>query len=274
MTRTVKDAALMLDVLVGFDIADPYTATAAIAGPPLGGSYASDLDATLLKGARLGVLRSQGFGDDSDPECAPVNTVINSALETFRKAGTTLIDVTIPDLAEQIRFTAVHLCRSRSDIDAFLATKPHLATSCADILASKRYHPTLDLLKGIMAGPTSPADDPTYIHRVDAISAFQRQIIGIIASNKLDALVYPDVQIPAATHADALSGRWATHGFPTNTLIASQARLPAISIPAGFTAEGLPVGLELVALPYQEQKLLQLAFGVEGLVKGRKAPVL
>ena len=60
--------------------------------------------------------------------------------------------------------------------------------------------------------------------------------------------------------------------------------MPAVSVPAGMgmtegaeaeaeaEAEALPVGLELVGLPYQEQKLLQLAYGVEALVEGRKAP--
>ncbi|RFU34153.1 hypothetical protein B7463_g2147, partial [Scytalidium lignicola] len=274
MTRTVKDAALMLDVLVGFDIDDPYTITAAIAGTPLGGSYASGLDSTFLKQARFGVLRSQCFGPDSDPECAAVNNVINSALKLFHGAGTTLIDITIPNLAEHIRLTSTHLCCSRSDIDAFLATKPHLSTSCAQIFTSKQYHPTLDLLEGILTGLTNPADDPTYVHRLEAFGTFQRLVISIMASHKLDALVFPDVQIPAATHDDALNKRWPIRGFPTNTLLASQARLPAISVPAGFTEDGLPVGLELVGLPYQEQKLLRLAFGVEELVKGRKAPIL
>ena len=51
--------------------------------------------------------------------------------------------------------------------------------------------------------------------------------------------------------------------------------MPAISIPVGFTTDGgLPVGLELLGLPYQEQVLLKLGFGVEELIKARKAPVL
>ena len=57
-----------------------------------------------------------------------------------------------------------------------------------------------------------------------------------------------------------LAGRadWTTLTFPTNTLIASQTWLPAITVPAGFAPEGAPVGLELVGKPYDEGTLLRL----------------
>lgn len=63
--------------------------------------------------------------------------------------------------------------------------------------------------------------------------------------------------------------------FPINTLLAGNARTPAITVPAGLIdGERLPVDLEVASLPYHEQKLLQLAFGVEELVKGRTPPAL
>ena len=65
MTRTVTDAAILLDALVGYDERDPYTAAYAIAGHK--GSYTQFLNKDGLKGIRLGVLK-EAFGDDSDLE--------------------------------------------------------------------------------------------------------------------------------------------------------------------------------------------------------------
>ena len=73
MTRTVTDAAILLDALVGYDAKDPYTAAYAIAGHQ--GSYTDHLDAQGLKGKRIGVLKD-AFGSDDNPEAAQVNALI------------------------------------------------------------------------------------------------------------------------------------------------------------------------------------------------------
>jgi Asp-tRNA(Asn)/Glu-tRNA(Gln) amidotransferase A subunit family amidase len=62
--------------------------------------------------------------------------------------------------------------------------------------------------------------------------------------------------------------------FPTNTVIGSQAGLPALTIPVGFTADDLPVGLELLGAPLAESKLLQFASSWEKATGLRRAPAL
>ena len=71
-----------------------------------------------------------------------------------------------------------------------------------------------------------------------------------------------------------MAGRkdWTTLTFPTNTLIASQTWSPAMSVPAGFTADGLPVGLEFVAAPYDEATVFRLGFAFEQATLHRRAP--
>jgi Asp-tRNA(Asn)/Glu-tRNA(Gln) amidotransferase A subunit family amidase len=91
-----------------------------------------------------------------------------------------------------------------------------------------------------------------------------------MAQHGLDALVYPSVQVPPPTMEDRK--RWTTLTFPTNTLIASQTWMPAMSVPAGFTEEGLPVGLELVAKPYDEPTVFRLAFAFEQATHHRRPP--
>ena len=85
-----------------------------------------------------------------------------------------------------------------------------------------------------------------------------------------DALAYPSVQVPPPTMAGRAD--WTTLTLPTNTLIASQTWLPAITVPAGLTPEGAPVGLELIGRPYDEARLFELALGFEQATGHRCAP--
>ena len=78
------------------------------------------------------------------------------------------------------------------------------------------------------------------------------------------ALVFPTTQVPAPSRAELEAGKWCpVLTFPTNTLLAAQTWMPAASVPAGFTSGGLPVGLEVVGLPYREADLLSLAYAFE-----------
>lgn len=270
MTRTVTDAAILLDVLAGYDPADPYTATAAIARNRT--SYTDALTPDALRGARIGVLR-QAFGSADDPEAEAVNSVIGAALDLIVAGGAELVDVEVPDLDHYVAYTSVYFSRSRADMDAFLASRPGIkATSVAQVHADGLAHPNLDLFAGIATSPAHPADDPEYYQRLEARERFQRDIIGVMATHRLDALCFPDVRIAAPTHADVLASRWTCLEFPTNTVIASQLWMPSVTVPAGFTADGLPVGLELMALPYQEADMLALAYGVERATGSRRAP--
>jgi amidase len=276
MCRTVTDAALMFDAMVGYDEADAYTATFVLAGRPEGGSYAANLTSDTMRRARLGVLRVQMLGADSDPDCAAVNAVINRALDTLASSGTQLVDIEIPDMEKSLFFTLIYGSRSRYDLDNFLSQRPHIKpNTMAEIQASGLYHKGLDLINTIAQSPVHPHQDPEYHLRMEERDKFQKQLIGILAKHQLDAFVFPDCKIAAPKLADILKPKWGLMDFPINTTLASNGWMPAITVPAGLTeGENLPVGLEMVGLPYQEQKLFQLAFGVEELVKGRKPPAL
>jgi Asp-tRNA(Asn)/Glu-tRNA(Gln) amidotransferase A subunit family amidase len=84
----------------------------------------------------------------------------------------------------------------------------------------------------------------------------------------------PSSSRPCSCHhpPDLDAKRWTALTYPTNTLIAAQTWMPAISVPAGYTKDGLPVGIELVGLPYREADLLSIAYSFEQLTKYRKAP--
>ena len=74
------------------------------------------------------------------------------------------------------------------------------------------------------------------------------------------------------TRADTDSGLWNTLNFPTNTLISSQTWMPAMTVPAGFTDGDLPVGMEILARPYDEPTMFKVAFGFEQAASHRAHP--
>ncbi len=270
MTRTVRDAAILLDALVGYDSADEYTAAALIAGHK--GSYVDALDAKSLKGARLGVI-SNAFGSDDDPSSAAVNRVMKQAMNAATAAGATLVDIEIPDLMDHILETSLYLTHSRHDINKFFKSRPDMPTgSLEEIQAEKKFDPTLDLLIDIFDGPERPEDDPDYYRKLAARDQFQRLVVGIFGKNELDAFIFPSIQVLPPTKQDVRDGKHLCLEFPTNTLIASQTWMPSICLPAGFSEEGLPVGMELVVLPFHEPELFRLGYGFEQATKFRRAP--
>lgn len=269
MARTVADAAILLDAIVGYDPKDAYTTAFVIADHSE--SYTKALDADGLKGSRIGVLK-EAFGDDANPDCAAVNAVVRGALDAMRKAGAELVEISLPNLMDHIIETSLYITHSRHDINAFLASRPVPYPSLDAIVADGKYDKRLDLIEAIMTGPLDPADDPDYYRKLAARDAFQRTMVGIMASEKLDGICFPSVQVLPPTHADLDGGKWTVLTFPTNTLIAAQTWLPSICLPAGFTQGGLPVGIEVMVLPYHEPDLFRLGFAFEQATMHRRPP--
>ncbi|KAF6794956.1 hypothetical protein CSOJ01_13572 [Colletotrichum sojae] len=261
MARTVADCALMLDCMPGFDPEDDFTGyavTAAALGLPRGGSYAANLSSEVRKiqSATFGVVR-QFSGDDNDPDCAAINSVMELAMTNLRAQGARFVDVHIPSLKHYMSFPLTYHQRYRGDIN-----EP----------CPKSY---LKMICQVDHGPQTPLDDPSFAARLLARDEFRRRAEALIASRGLDAMVFPSVRVPPPRIADAENGRFWVDGeevFPTNTFLASITRLPAVSLPAGFTADGLPVGMEIVGLEFQKQHLLELAYGIARVLQARVAP--
>lgn len=258
MARTVADAAAVFEAIAGYDPADRYSA-ATIASRP------GRLDPEALKGARIGLV-TNAIGDDPD-----VSALIRRAGEDIERAGGAVEPVEIPDLMDLIIATSMYTDRSKHDIDAFLAELDDPPVrSLKEVYDAGQYDKRLDLMDAMIDGPDDPDSDPDYLKRFAARHEFTLVVENVMA--RFDALAYPSVQVPPPT----LAGRadWTTLTLPTNTLIASQTWLPAITVPAGFTPDGAPVGLELVGRPYSEATLFRLAYAYEQATQHRRAPAL
>ncbi|WP_254546922.1 amidase [Halomarina pelagica] len=271
MTRTVRETAQLLDVLVGYDENDALTAETELA--TVHGSYVDHLRADALRGSRIGVLRD-GFGDEDDPAAAPVTRVVDEAIVTMRNSGAELVDpVEIPNLSGYLEDTMLYVLQSKRDIDQFLEEIDGPVDSVDELYENGDYHELLDLFVAFAEeGPDDLEDHLEYWKRLDAQRAFQLEILNVFAAHDLDAIVYPDVQVVPPTEDEIREEKYATMTFPTNTIIASQSLCCAMSVPAGFTDDGLPVGMEILGKPFDEARLVELGYSFEQTADRRRPP--
>jgi Asp-tRNA(Asn)/Glu-tRNA(Gln) amidotransferase A subunit family amidase len=271
MARTVRDLAKLLDVLVGYDPQDPYTAAAILARDA--GSYEAVLENAKVRGLRIGLLK-QGF-DGQDETSAEVNAVVRAFTKRLGEAGVQFVEVEIPDVQDWIVRTSLYIQQSKFDLNHFMATRPEKARhTFEEIYANKWFHPLNDLFHNLHEGPSEPTSATEYYPQRLAQQEFQRVLLNLYAKNRLDFLAYPNVKVLPPTYKELESQKWTCLTFPTNTVIAAQSHLPALSMPAGFAGGQLPVGIEIVGKPYEEAALLSFAAACEQMNRVRRAPEL
>jgi len=90
-------------------------------------------------------------------------------------------------------------------------------------------------------------------------------VLQAMAENNLDALAYPAVQEPPAMIGENQRGT-------ITTGLGARARFPSITVPAGFTDEGLPVGIEFLARAFEEPRLIEIAYSFEQGTQYRRPP--
>ncbi|MDR7037493.1 Asp-tRNA(Asn)/Glu-tRNA(Gln) amidotransferase A subunit family amidase [Methylobacterium sp. BE186] len=269
ITRTVADAAALLQVMAGPDLDDPLTSPSAGKVPE---SYAAFLKPDALKGARLGVVKAL-FG--TKPEHAEVNRVMQEALDAFEKAGATLVPIEDPAFEANALNAEndVQTYEFKALFNAYLATIPNAPhKDLAGIIASGQYHKAA--LEKFLNGAEARRDgmaEPDYKVRLERISAFKARVAAVFDKERLDALVYPlqkRLVVPIGELNQA----------ERNGIVAGLTGFPAIDIPAGFSAPteraplGVPVGLDLLGRPWSEGKLLGLAYAFEQATKLRRPP--
>jgi len=273
MCRTVDDLARVLDVIVGFDPADE--ATAIHSEWAANGSFLDALDDATLDGARIGVLRGV-FGDIDERRVTAVNETVDAALAEIEAAGATLVDpVEIEGLETFLDDTSLYGLVAKRDLNEFFAglSQPPV-DSFGAIYDQEAYHEALEHIETIAEAPTDPTVDREYWWRVARQAMFRRRIEYTLVDHELDALAFPDVQVVPPVAEDYHTGEITRADVPTNTFIASQSGCPAISMPAGFTDDGLPVGIELLGAPLSDRRLVALAAAYERAVEPRRVPEL
>jgi amidase len=258
LARTVTDLAVMLDATVGTDPADATTRGAALYIPA---SYGSGLTADGLKGARIGVLRSL-FGNA--PEDEEVAGVVRKALDTMKAQGAELIDVTVPGLDDLLRDSSVINDEFKFDLVDYLARHPKAAVkSLGEILERGLNHEALDETFRLRNAP-AVRETEHYRQALVKRRALRAAVLATFEEQRIVAMAYPTLRRKPALIGEAQVG--------TNCQLSATTGLPAISMPAGFTADGLPIGVELLGEAFTETAILKLAYAWEQSAHPRRPP--
>jgi aspartyl-tRNA(Asn)/glutamyl-tRNA(Gln) amidotransferase subunit A len=240
MTRTVRDAALVLQEIAGYDPGD----ITSIAFP--GADYVAAVDgAGGAPAPRLGVARSHFFAD-LDPEVA---AAVERALGVLAGLGATLRDVEI----------AVDEDRTVARAETYAYHRPWLDKT------PERYQP--DTLRRIRTGEAVTGAD--YVDRWRDLQRMRRAAPALFAD--VDLIVMPTTVVPAPTIAE-LAAR-PDELRPREIILMRNTRMfdvlgtSGISVPCGTTAAGLPIGLQIIGAPGADAAVLRLAAAYEAATR-------
>ena len=237
MGRTVEDMALLLQVMAGPDELDP------VASKLPAGDYLSDLESA--KTPKIGLITSF-FMEESDQETQQMTRAI---LDQLKSAGASVVDVTLPESFD----TAFQDQLMIMGVEAAAFHKPMYEKQAAD------YRPKLRemLRQGL------ETDAVTYTRALERRLRFSADMR--VLAEQADVLLTPST--PTAPLADLTNtgdtrfqGPWTSCGLPT------------ITLPAGLAKSGLPMGIQLIASPFEEVRLLAIARWCEKIIDVQLAP--
>jgi len=268
ITRTVKDAALVLDAIAGYDPKDPITAESYGRIPQ---SYTAFLQPDGLRGMRLGIIRAS-MDTDTDINAADykeVRAMIDRVAGALRTGGAEVIDpIEIPNLLALLEASGratTNVYETEQAINGYLGQHPDAPVrTFKEMIASPHLiEPRRRAL--IYAVGHSPTD-PAFLLQRQTQEALRTAVLKVMADNRLDALVHATFD-----HAPPRLPR-STQG--NNRNLAPVLGYPALAMPGGFSSEGLPLGFEFLGRPFAEGTLFKAAYDFEQATKIRRPPAL
>ncbi len=257
MTRTVRDAALLLGLLAGPDFDDLTTLQG------LGhfhDDYTQFCQPDGLIGKRIGIARGVFFERENLADHYPV---IEQALLKLHEAGAVIVD---PAPIPTDRFVDPMPSRVfRTDFKAafnnFLKSVPDAPVkTMADVVAFNRKHGEkvvpygMDLLEAAEATAGDWSEPEYHFDRARDIRLSREEgIDACLEAHQLDAILCP---------------------MDRGAKLTGKAGYPAVSLPCGFTKGGLPVGISFIGTAWSEPTLIKIAYGAEQALKARRKPKL
>lgn len=241
LTRTVRDAAISLKWLAGYDPRDPGSANEPV------GDYLSALDAGV-KGLRIGVPQNFFF-DHVDPQ---IEAATRKAIEHYESLGASIVEVNLP-YADQIMGVEFGLCLPEAS-----AYHQQMLRERADLYGE-------DVRAVLEAGELIPAVD--YIQAL-RVRQMMKQAWSELYS-KIDAMIAPSVVAPATRrgqenidwgngHEEPIKSAFVRLSAPANVT-----GLPSVAVPCGFSTEGLPLSFQVIGRPFDEAGILRIAQAYE-----------
>lgn len=276
MTRTVRDAAIILTVIAGSDASDPWSKDADAHKT----DYVKALSTDALKGKRLGVVRiGRAFNEKTTP-------VFDEALATMAAQGAEIVEIAEPGLVNVGgQMGPILLADFKEDLNAYLATTPDTVKTrtLADVIAFNQTDPRESMhqqeaftdAEATVGGRSNPEYQKILAEgkRLSGTDGIDR----VLRENNVVAIVSLTGAPASVINPDG-SGKgppgWANPEGPASlTALAALAGYPHLSVPAG-QVEGLPVGVSFVGTAWTEDLLMSMGYAYEQASHKRVAPKL
>jgi aspartyl-tRNA(Asn)/glutamyl-tRNA(Gln) amidotransferase subunit A len=259
MTKDVHDAALLLNVIGGKDVRDSTSAD--IAMPDFTRALTGDVN-----GLRIGIPREY-FIEGSDPE---VEQAVRAAVKVLEGIGATSQEVSLPHSEYGV---AVYYILAPSEASSNLARydgikygyrTPHWANLRDMYMRTRDEGFGAEVKRRIMLG--------TYALSAGYYEAYYKkaqQVRTLIlrdfeeAFQQVDVLVAPTAPTPAFKIGEKTDDPLQMYLSDVFTVPVNLAGIPGISIPCGFSTAGLPIGLQIIGKPFDEETLLRVAYAFE-----------
>jgi Asp-tRNA(Asn)/Glu-tRNA(Gln) amidotransferase A subunit family amidase len=265
LARTATDAALILDVMAGYDPADPITAFGRGRQPA---SFTHLLHANAFEGARIGAMTNL-FGKDERHR--DVNAAMDAVITRMEGLGAKVVRFPLPEYDQLLPALATDSYEARTVMERYFATLPSNSPikSFGALIAAKTsaVQKTLEAEYAIADGMNSLEYKDRMLNR----DKLRLAVMNKMAELNLDAILYPHqkVLVVPVTAAEQLE---------RNGPLSNGTGFPAVTFQAGFSAPtataplGVPIGAELLGLDFTEDKLLSYAYALEQAANPRKPP--
>ena len=265
MTRTVKDAAILLGALTGVDSTDPVTGKSADKAQK---DYTGFLLPDALRGKRIGIEKKFLKGNEA------VVGLYRQAIELMKKQGAEIIEVELVSLIRPLNDAEFEVLKYefKDGVNKYLSTANAKVKTLADVIAFNKKNESRampyfkqEILE--MCEAKGDLKDKAYTEALKKSTSSRKIIDGMMAENKLDAICSTSMGL--ANCIDLLNGDYDV-GFYFSPP-AAMAGYPHITVPMGHVHD-LPVGLSFISGAYKEGELLGMAYAYEQASKKRTAP--
>ena len=241
--RTVEDCALALMLIAGSDALDPLTTRRAV--PNYRAALSRD-----VRGLRVGVIRELTHGADTDPE---MRAAVTRAIDVLRDLGAEAAEISLP-LVPRAGAAFMAIC----DSEGAALHLQWLRSRPADYDEGTR--------RRLLAAGLLPA---VLVHKAQQARALiRRQVLDALV--KYDVLVAPTAHRPApviasfttpiTSRAEAATRFFTRRSFTTPAALAG---VPALAVPCGFSAAGLPLSLQIIGRRFDDATVLRVGHAYE-----------
>lgn len=258
ITKTVEDNAMMMNVLAGHDARD--STSVRITVPDYTKALQKD-----MRGMKIG-LPKEFFIEGLDPE---IEKSVRSAAETYKKLGAEIHSVSLPHTPYSVAvYYIVAVAEASSNLGRYDGVRYGRRVNGEDL--RDLYFNTRS--EGFGAEAKRRILLGTFVLSAGYYDAYylQGQKVRTLIRNdfeqvfkEVDLILGPTTPTPAFKIAEKVSDPIAMYLSDIFTIPANLAGVPALSVPCGFTAQGLPIGLQLMGRPFEESLLLRAGYALE-----------